>query len=69
MRRARIAIVAATALLLTGNAGAQLGGILNRAKKAADKATDKVDSTKEKAKPATDRAEKAADTFQPWSAA
>src|SRR5208337_237767 len=49
-------------LLAVGNSGAQLGGILNRAKQAKDKVEDK-------SKPATDRAEKAKDTFEPWSAA
>lgn len=41
---------------------AQLGGILNRAK-------SKVDAAKQKAAPVTDRAQKAVDTFKPWSEA
>jgi predicted Zn-dependent protease len=61
MRPARIVIVLAASLFAMGQAGAQFGGILNRAQQAKDKVQDK-------AKPATDRADKAADTFQPWSA-
>ncbi len=66
MKPLRIAVVVAAALLMGGSAWGQFGGILNRAKEAKDKVTNKVDSAKEKAKPATDRAEKAADAFTPW---
>jgi beta-barrel assembly-enhancing protease len=41
-------------------AEAQFGGALGRARQ-------KIDRAKDKAKPVTERAERAADTFQPWS--
>src|SRR5436190_162183 len=58
MKRA-IAILAfagASALLLQ----AQFGGILNRAK-------DKIDQGKQKAKPVSDRAERAVDNYTAWT--
>jgi beta-barrel assembly-enhancing protease len=54
-----ITTVALLGLTLTANA--QFGSVFNKAK-------EKLDQATQKAKPVTDRAEKAADTFQPWSA-
>lgn len=54
MKRLSIALVISTC------AWAQFGGVFNKAK-------DKLDQATQKTKPVTDRAEKAADTFQPWS--
>jgi predicted Zn-dependent protease len=57
---AALALAAAlVALPLAVNA--QFGNVFNKAK-------DKIDQATQKTKPVTDRAEKAADTFQPWSA-
>ena len=53
------ALIGALALILAAPTPAQFGGILRRAK-------EKVDRTREKAKPATDRAQRGLDTFQPW---
>ena len=52
-----LTLAAASAFLL----GAQFGGILNRAK-------DKIDQGKQKAKPVSDRAERAVENFTPWTA-
>jgi beta-barrel assembly-enhancing protease len=49
------------ALVLALAASAQFGNVFNKAK-------EKLDEAQQKAKPATDRAQRAADTFQPWSA-
>jgi beta-barrel assembly-enhancing protease len=49
------------ALVLALAASAQFGNVFNKAK-------EKLDEAQQKAKPATDRAQHAADTFQPWSA-
>ncbi len=49
-------------LVIASLASAQFGNILNRAK-------ERVDKAREQAKPVTTRAERAAATFQPWSAA
>jgi beta-barrel assembly-enhancing protease len=49
-------LAVASAFLL----GAQFGGILNRAK-------DKIDQGKQKAKPVSDRAERAAENFSAWT--
>jgi predicted Zn-dependent protease len=49
------------ALALAFVANGQFGGVFNKAK-------EKLDEAQGKAKPATDRAQRAADTFQPWSA-
>jgi beta-barrel assembly-enhancing protease len=59
MKPLSFAVVAALAVALASQA--QFGGVFNKAK-------EKLDQAQEKAKPATDRAAKAADTFQPWSA-
>ncbi|MSV29311.1 MAG: hypothetical protein EXQ52_11320 [Bryobacterales bacterium] len=48
-------------LLITALARAQFGNVLNRAK-------ERVDKAREQAKPVATRAERAATTFQPWSA-
>src|SRR6266567_4195036 len=54
-----LASVVALALAIAANA--QFGNILNRAK-------EKIDAAQQKAKPVTERAERAAETFQPWNA-
>jgi predicted Zn-dependent protease len=54
-------IVVVLAVAAAGIAHAQFGGIVNRAKQG-------IDNAKEKTKPVSSRAEKAADTFKPWSA-
>jgi predicted Zn-dependent protease len=58
MKPRAFAIAATLALALAANA--QFGNILNRAK-------EKIDAAQQKAKPVTERAERAADTFQVWS--
>ena len=50
------ALLTASALLLNG----QFGGLVDRARK-------KVDDARQKAKPVTDRAEKAADAYTAWT--
>jgi predicted Zn-dependent protease len=47
-------------LVLSFAAQAQFGNVFNKAK-------EKLDQAQQKTKPVSDRAEKAADTFQPWS--
>jgi beta-barrel assembly-enhancing protease len=54
-------LAAAVALAVAFAANAQFGNVFNKAR-------ERLDEAKQKAKPVTDRAEKAADTFQPWSA-
>ncbi|MEZ5403718.1 MAG: M48 family metalloprotease [Bryobacteraceae bacterium] len=54
-------VPALLAVLFAAPGRAQLGGILNRAK-------SKIDKARDQAKPATDRAQRAVDTYQPWSA-
>lgn len=61
MKRVRIATAMIFVLGGVVTAHAQFGGVLNRAK-------DKINAAQQKAKPATDRAQKAVDTFTPWSA-
>jgi predicted Zn-dependent protease len=61
MKRVRIATAMIFVLGGAVTAHAQFGGVLNRAK-------DKINAAQQKAKPATDRAQKAVDTFTPWSA-
>ncbi len=56
-----LSAVLAAGLALVFAANAQFGGIFNKAK-------EKLDQAQAKAKPVTDRAQRAADTFQPWSA-
>jgi predicted Zn-dependent protease len=58
MRRLNFAVV--LAVVCAGAGFAQFGGVFNKAKEKLDQATNKV-------KPVTDRAQKAADTFTPWS--
>jgi len=53
--------LAIAGLLLVCAANAQFGGVFNKAK-------EKLDEAQGKAKPATDRAQRAAETLQPWSA-
>jgi predicted Zn-dependent protease len=53
---------AALSMVLALPAGAQFGNIMNKAKQ-------KLNEAQQKAKPVTDRAQKAAETFQPWTAA
>jgi predicted Zn-dependent protease len=53
---ATLALCAATAWI----ANAQFGGLINKAK-------DKMDGATNKAKPATDRAQRAADNYKPWT--
>jgi predicted Zn-dependent protease len=59
MKHLSVGAFAALAIALAANA--QFGGVFNKAK-------EKIDQATQKTKPVTDRAEKAADTFQPWSA-
>jgi predicted Zn-dependent protease len=57
----RLSLSIGAALLVAAAADAQFGNVFNKAK-------EKLDEAQQKAKPATDRAQRAADTFQPWSA-
>jgi predicted Zn-dependent protease len=56
----RVALSIALCAVCAIHADAQFGGILNRAK-------DKMDSATSKAKPVTDRAQRAAENFTPWT--
>jgi predicted Zn-dependent protease len=57
----RLFAFAILALFAVPTVDAQFGNILNRAK-------DKLNEAQQKAKPVTNRAQRAADTFQPWNA-
>jgi len=59
MRAFPVGISAALAIAIT--ASGQFGNLINKAK-------EKVNEAQQKAKPVTDRAQKAAETFQPWTA-
>jgi predicted Zn-dependent protease len=61
MKRQRWALCLGALLAAAMPAAAQFGGILNKAK-------ERMDKAQQKAAPVTDRAQKAADTFQGWSA-
>jgi predicted Zn-dependent protease len=56
-----LSLAAVAALALTLAAQAQFGGVFNKAK-------EKIDEANQKTKPVSDRAQRASDTFQPWSA-
>jgi predicted Zn-dependent protease len=58
MKPLPLAIVAFLAMGIIANA--QFGSVFNKAK-------EKLDQAQQKAKPVTDRAQRAADTFDPWS--
>jgi predicted Zn-dependent protease len=60
MRTRSLATSAVLAFALASGSHAQFGNVFNKAK-------EKLDQAQQKTKPATDRAQKAADTFQPWS--
>jgi beta-barrel assembly-enhancing protease len=56
-----LSLAGAAALAMALGAQAQFGNVFNKAK-------EKLDQAQQKAKPVTDRAQRASDTFQPWSA-
>src|SRR3954451_6213432 len=56
-----LSVAAAVTLAIAIAADAQFGNVFNKAK-------EKLDQAQQKAKPVTERAQRAADTFQPWSA-
>ncbi|MCU1327654.1 MAG: peptidase Ste24p [Bryobacterales bacterium] len=55
-----LSVATAAALALATISSAQFGNVMNKAKQ-------KLDEAQQKAKPVTDRAQKAAETFQPWT--